>query len=87
MRTLSCENSKCHATKYYEIITLSNFDELCEHCEPYLMFDLNTSQQPAIIIKAAYSSEMLMHCYQPTQRLISENCDYFFCRQCNDIKS
>ena len=84
--TQSCENSKCHATKYYKIIRFSNFDELCEQCEPYLMFhfisfhllymrtvtyttldlsnymfDLNASQQPAII-KAAYSSEMLVQC-------------------------
>jgi len=32
--THSCGNSKCHATKYYKIITLSNFDELYEHGEP-----------------------------------------------------
>ena len=36
-----------------------------------MVLDLNTSQQPAIIIKAAYSSEMLVHCYQPTQGHIS----------------
>jgi len=41
------------------------------------MFDLNASQQPAVIIKAAYSSEMLIHCYQPTKCHISENSDFF----------
>jgi hypothetical protein len=83
--THSCENSKCHATKYYKIITVPNFDELCEHCEPYLMFDWNTSQQPTNIIKAAYSPEMLVHCYQPTKCHISENSDFLYLH-CNDIK-
>jgi hypothetical protein len=72
MNTHSCENSKCHTTNQCEIITFSNCDELCEHCEPYLMTDLNTSQQPAINIKPAYFSEILVISSQPTQCHISE---------------
>ena len=49
----------------YTTLDLSNY-----------MFDLNASQQPAII-KAAYSSEMLVQCYQPTKCHISENSDFF----------
>jgi len=41
------------------------------------MFDLNTSQQHAIIIKPAYSSEMLVHCYQPTQYTCQKTVIFF----------
>jgi lysophospholipase L1-like esterase len=47
-----------------EIITFFNCDELCEHCEPYLMFDSNTSQQPAIVetgLEREYFTKHGMH--------------------------
>jgi len=42
------------------------------------MFYLNASHQPAVTIKAAYSSVMLIHCYQSTKSHISGNSDFLF---------